>query len=156
MIIVSPPSPASSLVRESSSAGEGGEARSAYGPHPPLSPFRFQGSRRLTAAQSHIHATGGGGSFLTCPSPPKQSYDMADNKEFTPLGCRIDNGRCFSSLEWNAQTLVITATFRDGSVYEFYGFDDFGANAWLDRVDPGCYFNDFIFPGNYKRIRPPN
>jgi len=81
---------------------------------------------------------------------------MADELFFTPGGCRIDNGRCFQSLDFDPARQVVTAHFRDGSVYEYFGIDGGLALDWLARIDPGCYFNHQLWPGDYRRVRPPD
>lgn len=81
---------------------------------------------------------------------------MAAEKYETPGGCRIDNGRCFTRLEFDEARATVFAIFRDGSEYEYYGLSADEARAWLDRLDPGCYFNGIIWPGDYRRTRPPD
>lgn len=81
---------------------------------------------------------------------------MAADLEFTPGGCRIDNGRCFTSLDYDPIRQLVTAQFRDGSIYEYYGIAGDEAIAWLTQLDPGCYFNHNVWPGDYRRVKAPD
>lgn len=81
---------------------------------------------------------------------------MANELQETPNGCRIDNGRCFSNLELDEKTGVVHATFRDGSEYDYFGLSNDEARLWLSQLDPGCFFNKMIWPGQYVRTRAPD
>ena len=81
---------------------------------------------------------------------------MENRLEETPNGCRLDNGRCFDRLEWDAATLSVYAYFHDGSEYEYFGLSEEEALLWLSQVDPGCFFNKLIWPGSYIRRKKPD
>ena len=81
---------------------------------------------------------------------------MAERLELTPNGCRIDNGRCFDRLEWEADTHSVYAYFRDGSEYRYFGLSDEEAEHWMSMLDPGCFFNHQIWPGKFEKTKGPN
>lgn len=81
---------------------------------------------------------------------------MAQALTETPGGCKIDNGRCFDRLEWEEATQSVYAYFRDGSQYRYFGIPKQEALDWMGRIDPGCWFNKELWPGQYVRLRPPN
>lgn len=74
----------------------------------------------------------------------------------TPNGCSRFNGRCFDRLEWEAERQTVYAYFRDGSEYRFSGIDESEAILWINLLDSGCYFNAYIRPGDYVRLRGPD
>lgn len=80
---------------------------------------------------------------------------MADDKDFTPNGCRIDNGRCFALLEWDDAEAAVRAVFHDGSEYLYHGLGKADAEDWIAMVDPGCFFNMNIWPGTFTKVHGP-
>ena len=59
----------------------------------------------------------------------------------TAHGCRADNGRCFSSLNYDAPTRTLYLTFRDGHQIKMEGMSPEVAAVWLAAEDPGCLYN---------------
>jgi hypothetical protein len=81
---------------------------------------------------------------------------MADNDDRrTPNGCSCFHGRCFDKLELQADPSQVYAWFHDGSEYLFMGLDPAEAILWVSLFDQGCYFNKYIWPGDYVKVKGP-
>lgn len=69
-------------------------------------------------------------------------YSVVAGELRTPGGCKIDNGRCFSGLEYNLKLKWFTFHFSDGSKYTMTGG---GVSALVDvftrNYNPGCVWN---------------
>lgn len=89
-----------------------------------------------------------GGEDKPCPR-----LNMAE--EFTPNGCRFDNGRCFDRLEWDESDSSVLAYFHDGSTYKYFGLSRDDAELWMNQKDPGCYFNFNLWPGTFRKLNGP-
>lgn len=75
--------------------------------------------------------------------------------ETTPNGCRLDNGRAIDKVDVETDTQTAYVYFHDGSEYRYFGLDWVTLYAWAGQIDPGCYFNKFIAPGDFERIKGP-
>lgn len=76
-------------------------------------------------------------------------------EQYTPNGCRFDNGRCFNRLEWDDTDNSVIAYFTDGSTYKYFGFSRDEADEWFSQLDPGCFFNFRIWPGTFRKLNGP-
>ena len=81
---------------------------------------------------------------------------MAETKLTTPGGCRIFHDRTFQTLQYDVATKEVRAHFRDGSVYIYEGVPQRIADDWIDRLDPGCFFNNSGKPWKFRKEKGPD
>jgi len=108
--------------------------------YPHATPQQITANRAAAAARvaaaSHmkgINAIGKQPTFGKRTQPPKSSR---------PMYADTSGSTCFDELVWEDGT--VSATFTDGSTYDYDDFTRSEAREWFDDESLGGYFNDVV------------